>query len=260
VQPALARLTRVCSYDRAGYGNSGPGPFPRTSARIAEELHRLLEIAAERPPYVLVGHSFGGFNVRVFHGRYPEKVAGLILVDATQEDQYKRLPPEWNALRLAMLARYKNQARWAPINIEFGITRFLFWIQRTEVPHLLLQTKYLRARASELEAIQTSAEQARRAGDIGAKPLIVLTAGFHSDRLITESLSLSQLEQYQNIWVNDLQSRLVRLSARGKRIVLQDSGHDIPAERPGAVVDAVLEVLATLRKGNEQKRMIGPKG
>lgn len=82
VQPAVARFARVCSYDRAGYGNSDPGPMPRTSVRIANELRAALHSAGERPPYVLVGASFGGFLVRVFNGRYPDEVAGLVLVDA----------------------------------------------------------------------------------------------------------------------------------------------------------------------------------
>ncbi len=75
VQPGIAQFSRVCSYDRAGYGSSDPGPMPRTSAQIAEDLHTLLQKAGERPPYLLVGHSFGGYHVRVFYGKYPDQVA-----------------------------------------------------------------------------------------------------------------------------------------------------------------------------------------
>ena len=87
VQPEIAKFTRVCSYDRAGYGSSGAGPMPRTSAEIAKELHALLEAGRESGPYVLVGHSFGGFNVRVYNQEYPNDVVGLVLVDASHEDQ-----------------------------------------------------------------------------------------------------------------------------------------------------------------------------
>ncbi|MGI8746474.1 MAG: alpha/beta fold hydrolase [Bryobacteraceae bacterium] len=79
VQPEIARFARVCSYDRAGYGYSDPGPMPRTSDRIASELRAALRSAHENPPFLLVGHSFGGFNVRVFNGKYPDEVAGLDL-------------------------------------------------------------------------------------------------------------------------------------------------------------------------------------
>src|SRR5580700_690016 len=71
VQPEVARFTRVCSYDRAGYGSSSVGPMPRTSEQIVKELHAVLEAGRENGPYVLVGHSFGGYNVRVYNHTYP---------------------------------------------------------------------------------------------------------------------------------------------------------------------------------------------
>src|SRR3954447_21057168 len=82
VQPGVARFARVCSYDRAGSGWSELGPRPRTMTQIAYELHSLLGKAGERPPYVLVGHSFGGWLVRLYQLRYPADVAGVVLVDA----------------------------------------------------------------------------------------------------------------------------------------------------------------------------------
>jgi pimeloyl-ACP methyl ester carboxylesterase len=86
VTPGIRKLTRVCAYDRAGLGKSDPGPKPRTSARIVAELHDLLLRARVPPPYVLVGHSFGGLNVRLFASKFPDEVSGLVLVDATPED------------------------------------------------------------------------------------------------------------------------------------------------------------------------------
>ncbi|MBI4909084.1 MAG: hypothetical protein HY820_36020 [Acidobacteria bacterium] len=74
----------------------------------------------ERPPYVLVGHSAGGYHVRVFRGRYPTEVAGAVLVDATQEDQYRLLPPAWKVMGAAMVERYRRQARWAPLEVDFA--------------------------------------------------------------------------------------------------------------------------------------------
>jgi pimeloyl-ACP methyl ester carboxylesterase len=86
VAPDVQRFTRVCAYDRAGLGRSAPGPLPRTSERIVEELRALLVRARVPGPYVLVGHSFGGLNVRLYAARHPELVAGIVLVDATPED------------------------------------------------------------------------------------------------------------------------------------------------------------------------------
>src|SRR5256885_11213084 len=90
VQPEIAKFTRVCSYDRAGYGWSDLSPEPRTSSQIAKELKGLLTSAAERPPYVLVGHSFGGYNMRMFSELYPSDVAGMVLVDAEHPDEGSR--------------------------------------------------------------------------------------------------------------------------------------------------------------------------
>ncbi|MDH5591351.1 MAG: alpha/beta hydrolase, partial [Gammaproteobacteria bacterium] len=76
-----AKITRTCVYDRPGYGWSDIGPKPRNSKRIAYELNLLLKQAQITPPYILVGHSFGGFNIRLFAESHPNKIAGLILVD-----------------------------------------------------------------------------------------------------------------------------------------------------------------------------------
>lgn len=94
IQPEVAKWTRTCSYDRAGNGFSGPAPMPRTSEQIAQELHDALRAAGEKRPYVLVGHAFGGYNMRAFAYRYLPEVAGLVLVDSDVGDT---APPEWVA-------------------------------------------------------------------------------------------------------------------------------------------------------------------
>jgi len=215
VQPEIAKFTRVCSYDRAGYGGSDPGPMPRTSSRIVEELHRLLQSAGEPRPYLLVGSSFGGYNVRVFNGKYPNEVAGLLLVDATQEDQYSLLPKAWQTISKEMLERWRSQAGWSSLYIDFGVARMLLRLRGLRPSRLVLQSKYLKARASELEQIQVSAAQARAAGTLGDKPLLVLTAGKITDPSLRGGLSASDFDRFENTWVNDLQMRLMRLSSRG---------------------------------------------
>jgi len=109
VQLEIAKFARVCSYDRAGYGSSDAGPMPRTSLQIAKELHTLLQNAREAPRYLLVGHSFAGYNVRVFNGNYPDEVTGIVLVDSTQEEQYELLPPAWGKIYSSKLRRQKDR-------------------------------------------------------------------------------------------------------------------------------------------------------
>jgi len=131
VQPAIAEITRVCAYDRAGRGASDPDlrTEPRTGRSAVEDLHALLASASEAGPYVLVGHSLGGAYVRLYAQRFPQAVVGMVLVDATHEDQLLRrravgyspppLPsPRDNVERTDMLAVLDElrEARWrAPI-------------------------------------------------------------------------------------------------------------------------------------------------
>jgi len=248
VQKGIAKFSRVCSYDRAGYGSSEPGPMPRTSARIANELSVLLQNAGEIPPFVLVGHSFGGYNVRVFNGQYPDRLAGMVLVDSPQEDQYQLLPKAWDSISLALLKHFKSQAMWAPLYIDTGLARLQLRAQGIYPgDYLYLQSKYLKARASELEEIQISAEQARAAGSLAEKPLVVLTAGGKPDAILADGLSEEDNRKFQRIWIDDLQMRLTHLSTRGTRIMVQGSGHNIPMERPDSIVEAVKEVIADPR-------------
>lgn len=163
----------------------------------------------------------------------------MVLVDATQEDQYEELPAAWQALRAVEEKRYQAQARWAPLEVGFGIKRLELLWRGVAVPNRLLQEKYFRARASELTNIQVSAEQAQAAGGLGAKPLFVLTGGKPE---LLEGLSAEENAAFREVWVNELQERLVSLSTRGQWKVLPDSGHDIPADRPDAIVDAIREV------------------
>ena len=92
VQPGVASFARVCSYDRAGDGWSELGPHPRTMHQIVYELHTLLDKAGERPPYVLVGHSYGGWLVRLYQSLYPSEVTGMVLMEAGADDPLRMLP------------------------------------------------------------------------------------------------------------------------------------------------------------------------
>lgn len=259
VQPEVAKFTHVCSYDRAGYGWSGPGPEPRTSAQIATELRALLDAAGERGPYVMVGHSLGGFNVRIFAARYPDDVSGVVLVDASHEDQNSRmqnlLPPDIqaqekvNEKRDALLGEYVF-----PLLINLGVQRLLLttplaagvlppYLSKTQEDELIYlenQAKARQAFSSEMDHFADSAAQVRAARNLGVRPLIVLTGG--KDEQDDPLLTKADREAQRNLWINVLQVEEAHLSAVGRQIVVSDSGHMIPLERPEAVVSAVREV------------------
>lgn len=254
VQPGIAKFARVCSYDRAGYGWSDSGPFPRTSREIAIELHSMLRNAHIAPPYVLVGHSFGGFNVRLFNLLYPSEAVGFVLVDSSQEDQeskMRRSIREENAKELRQLSRMQSVMGFL---IDFGIARAASARNpeapslppnlREELTYLQLQKKCADAVLSEQTSFDDSVDQVRGAGNLGSKPLIVLTAGASVD---IPEVPKQDSDEFFAAWVGELQPRLAHLSTRSRQIVLLNSHHLIPFEQPQAVVDAVHEVFAQLK-------------
>ncbi len=253
VQSGVAKFARVCSYDRAGYGWSDSSPFPRTGAQIARELHALLQNAGEKPPYVLVGHSFGGLIVRVFNGDYPNDVAAIVLVESSHPDLLKLLPPAIKKQSDEAQIERERATRFAGARFWLGITRFenRNIIDALSVPYgervatyLAIQPKYLYAIANEGANLETSSEQAAASPAFGDKPLIVLTAGRGVLGVPVQDKDWAEL---QNIWINQLQVELAKLSTRGKRIMVPDSDHMIPLERPDAVISAVREVCAAVQ-------------
>jgi pimeloyl-ACP methyl ester carboxylesterase len=262
VQPEVARFTRVCSYDRAGYGWSSAGPMPRTSGQIARELHALLAASEEKGPYVLAGHSLGGYTVRLYTSRYPADVAGLVLVDASHEDQDSLLPPSVEKYMAEERASLGRQRALAPLLIATGIARLmatdegagkLSKEQRDKIRYLQLQSRFVEAAVSEMEVFAKSADEVRAAGNLGDRPLVVLTAGKEEDGAdLPSGVSLGEMRAYQKTWITDLQVRQVRLSTRGRQVIVPDSSHMIPMERPDAVVAAIREVCSAVARGTDR--------
>jgi pimeloyl-ACP methyl ester carboxylesterase len=264
VQTEIAKFTRVCSYDRAGYGWSGASPEPRTSIQIVKELHALLEAANEKGPYILVGHSFGGYNVRVYNGQYPGDVVGMVLVDASHEDQNDRMSAAIQAFMKKSIQDLKRQQMLAPLLIRFGVARFAQRNQGEapgvskefgqEMLYLQMQPKFIDASASELGSLAESAKEVRAAGNLGDKPLVVLTAGKSADASqLPPGFPKKDFDDFHEVWVNDLQVKESQLSSHGKRIMVPDSDHMIPFERPDTIVAAIHEVFAAANALNTAK-------
>jgi pimeloyl-ACP methyl ester carboxylesterase len=254
-QPEIAKFTRVCSYDRAGYGWSTPGPMPRTTDQIVKELHALLVNSGEKGPYVFLAHSFGGYNVRVYTARYPNDVAGLVLVDTSHEDQASRFTPGLQRFMAEETAKLKTASKFAPVLIYSGLARVTTGLdsptkvsidKRREFRYLQLQTKYVAATSSEMLNFDQSATQVRQAGNLGDRPLIVLTAGKISDEGIPKNLA-QEMNAFHDLWVNDLQVKEAHLSTRGKQIIVPDSDHMIPIEQPQSIINATQEVVSAVR-------------
>src|SRR5262249_35905918 len=169
-QPQLAEFSRVCLYDRGGYGWSDASPKPRLPSAMAEELRFLLLAAGEVPPYVLVGHSFGGLNALMFAHKYPDEVAGVVLVDASLPETMLRT--RW---------RDRVQLRLMQIAIPFGLPRWRGWCGGN-VPEAMRGLKQaITCRSSlydtyfrESANFPETAAEGRALTSIGSIPLVVI--------------------------------------------------------------------------------------
>ena len=255
IQPQVAKFTRACWYDRAGYGWSDPGPQPRTSVAIANDLQALLTVANVAPPYVLVGASFGGFPVRVFAGRYPTEVAGIVLVDASHEDQHEPDSMKAPVNRLSP-AVHNVLCALVPTAGQVGLIRLMMKLsgagpspagmtaEQGHVLELLAQQPKTVA-SNEGCHWDDSAAQARAAGTFGDRPLIVLTAG--REFIPPDPQGAKDAKSFHETWVKELQPALAHLSTRGRQVVLENSGHGIQFEAPDAVVEAIREVIKEIQ-------------
>ena len=254
VQPEVAKFARVCSYDRAGYGWSNAGTEPRSSLQIAHELKQLLQAAGERGPYVLVGHSMGGYDIRVYTGQYPNDVVGMVLVDASHEDQDLRAPesirkwshhyrkhPGWKKLKYF----FQLHLGWARLIADHDAPDFWPKAFREEEIFLTLPTKHQFAAIDEDQVFSTlSAAQVRSSGNLGDRPLIVLTATRQDD--IASEIPPEDAQAEEDLWIHHLQPELARLSTHGKQTVI-DSSHEMPTEHPEVVISAIHEVWMAAR-------------
>lgn len=237
VQPKVAQFTRVCSYDRAGLGWSDSSPKPRTSKVFAEELRSLLQRAKVIPPYVLVGHSMGGYDVRMFTSLYASEVIGMVLVDATHPDVFDRLPKlkqgteDW--CRSLQRKEYEMFFGLARLQHSCGNTHPDFTAMHRAVE---CRESYVReTRAECISIVGESAAQVRATGPLGKIPLIVIT----EDPNRNSKEFLPAFERGQ--------AELARLSTNSQRIIATGSGHQIQLERPDLVIQAVRDIIARAR-------------
>jgi pimeloyl-ACP methyl ester carboxylesterase len=240
VQPQIATFTRACSYDRAGIGYSDPSPARRTSRVIADELHSLLQAAGVPPPYVLVGHSMGGYDVRVFAGMYRAEVAGMVLVDASHPDQENRLPLELKDMEGGWL----REAEFLAYTTPFGIPRLLGLCDDDAVVRAV-DCNFHSARESvaEMKAFPVSAQEAGASGTLNDLPLAVLS---HDPEKPSAELPPDLAKSTNDAW-EKMQEELAHLSTRGTQTIAKNSSHYIQSDRPEVVVEGVHNIVAQVR-------------
>ena len=259
LQSSLAKSYRVVSYDRAGLGWSDLGPMPRTADRIVDELHILLQRAAIPPPYVLVGHSFGGLTMLLFAARFPDEVAGMVLVDPVA-------PAEWNPPSAHDLKQTRIGAtvcRRVALLLHLGLIRFVAFLltngkkkaasylvrlisrgapadsgsvsspwfsalpenEKAMAPIFWVQAKFALTIASQLENLPASAASVSQCPRFCRKPVVILSAGTAPERRRLEHALMAQ-----------------RLP-QGEHVVAQKSNHWIMQEEPDLVIHAIEKVV-----------------
>jgi pimeloyl-ACP methyl ester carboxylesterase len=266
VQPVISQMTRTCSYDRAGLGFSDAGTRAANSENIVDDLHRLLVAAAIKPPYVLVGHSYGGLTVRLYAHTYSSEVVGMVLVDPTVEDQteaYRALDPkkrtieQWAAYAIEPNLRDGRECvAAAPAGFVRGTELFKKCIsepfaQYSETVNATNQRQEMQLAAQQAglseneQVFGASSDQVRAARrSYGDLPLIVLTSGPRPQPKQPLTLEAQALSAARRQVAVALHEDVAKLSNRGISEVVPGSRHYIQLDRPQAVIDAITRVLA----------------
>ncbi len=227
LQKQIAEITHVCTYDRAGYGSSEPGPLPRHSGTVAEELHALLQGASVSGPYILVGHSLGALNLQVYAARYPDDVAGIVLLD----------PPPLSWILGESYLGLRQMAEQMTNEWQAQADR----LADSSDPRALAEAAFFRAIASEhREMLGESATLAAANETFGDLPLAVIASG------MANPLFGEVADEYQQYWVR--QSRAVAgKSTRGRFILVKESSHHLHRDAPAVVLEAIVALVREVR-------------
>jgi pimeloyl-ACP methyl ester carboxylesterase len=252
VRDELAPDCRVVTYDRAGLGWSDNGHGPMDAATSATSLHTALGAAAIGPPYVLAGHSYGGLVVRMFADRYPDEVAGIVLVDASHPDQWANIPASRNGRTVA------TGNRVTALLARFGLLRLL----RTERPFILglppREYAEMRAYLARPQGWSAGADgliawgrysrdQVNAARDLEDRPLVVL--------------SVTEQDRYATV-LTRLQAELPSLSSNSRHITVAGATHyTLVSERQhAAVVSAAVRAVTAAAQSGGAVREFAPAG
>ena len=247
VQPVLAKTTRVCSYDRAGYGLNEARPAPRDADHIADELHGLLLEAKVTVPVVLAGHSIAGMYIRDYATRYPKDVAGLVFVDGSipmQQDNpaikpmMGKGPPPWAILIakpafIAGVPRLLGKCSHATPGLDAHELR----LQGEEFCGMHVQ-----APLGESGNFERSGLETVHTGPYGALPILI----FSHDPVKAQSSADSTQKRVDDAW-SQMQEDLKKLSTRSRRIIARGSSHNIQIDRADLIEKELPLIIEQIR-------------
>jgi len=254
VRAGVDGVATAIAYDRAGLGRSEPGPTPRSIPTHVIELRAALRQSGAHPPYVLVGHSYGGLVVRAYAYEHTDEVSGLVLVDAAHEDQFDYYPKEY----VASGQRMARSMRWmigaAGVAVGSGLPAFF----ARRVPDvvadalpgdvgdrrratIVMSARHLQAVSDEFAALDDSLAYVRRIRrPLGDLPVIVITHGLP----VTDGVPQHLRTDVEDAW-QKMQASLTGISTDASLVVAERSSHNIHIEQPDIIVDAILRVLGS---------------
>jgi pimeloyl-ACP methyl ester carboxylesterase len=251
----IAKLARVCIYDRAGYGWSDRSPHPRTSEQIVTELDALLTQAGIEPPYILVGNSFGSYNVRLYAHRFPEKVVGIVLTDGLHETSMLKMPMRLQALKMFFISGFAMSVLGSSLGFirllkTIGIFELLkpglrqFPPERLDaVKRSFCRPKHWLTMAGELFNIDRSSQQVKSAEGFGNLPIISIKAKtFFHPSLGTIAFPIGAANRLRD----EMHPELMRLSSNQIQISADRSSHFVWIDEPDIIVKAIEMMLEKL--------------
>lgn len=237
-QRGVAAFTRACWYDRADLGWSDSGPDPAWGDRAAQDLHLLVQHAGLDRPLVLVGHSFGGYIIRLYQHAFPGEVSGMVFVDAAMEDAgrirgmpHRERPSMPRSMIRALSVVFGRLGMMRMLATAPGPPLEGWSAEEWDILARLRRHRKLALADAQVGPEIATADLVRAARGLENMPLIVLTQG-----------------RGLGGWT-DLQRQLAGRSRRGRHVLVPDSGHGMPMEAPGAIVDAVREIVTSQRQG-----------
>ena len=252
----LAKLTRVCIYDRSGYGWSEGASAPRTSQQIVNELHQLLTTAQISPPYILVGDSFGSYNLRLYAHQFPHQVGGLILTDGLHERSMLSLPLSVGLLKLFFTFSFGFVA----IGAGLGIVRLLGTLgvfelikpelkkfpprDRHYVKRSFYAARHWLTMGREMWNLDTSGKQLTAADNLGDLPIIsIKSQTFLRPLLGVKFLSLATADRVRD----RIHLDLLKLSTRTQQVLADRSSHFVWIDEPELIINAVATLCQTIK-------------
>ena len=246
-QRGVSEFTRSCWYDRATIGWSDPGPDPGWADSAARDLHALVQRAGIRPPLVLVGHSFGGYVIRLYHHAYPGEASGMVFVDSALEDAgtipnmpHRERPPIPRSVISALSVGLGWLGMMRLMAADPGPPPKPWRADEWDILFRLRRQRNILRADAQVGPGRASDDLVRATGGLEEMPMIVLTQG----RPIPDPNSVEA--GVRRGWV-ELQRQFAERSRRGRQVLVPDSDHGIPVEAPHAVIAAVREIVTTVR-------------